>query len=1067
MQKTKEDFIGASITQNVKYSDNDWQCYGSVDRKSVYTSESILDLILEDYKYDRDNSCFNYYPRGDVPGSNVSAATLSHDIILVNSVVYKSSNVENYCTINNLTNYLSYGILVTNPVYNPLSKYKEETLIDLDVWKTSDATLGDFVSIFLPQTYINGNWANPSNVIPANTTFLNILYTKYCKGNSKGLKSLTYATTLRDFAAAVESAGKSKKLVSDFSLHMHDPKSVKLPFYPRGDYDDIMQANLATYFTRVFPNLTLSNVFSNTMSKFYIEYVSDAFENEFSSSSDLLKFTGLDSKDVKSTSFDAQPTSVYKAIAGNISSNSEDGVERDTINVNNICNSIVVNEEAKAGGYSAYLPNLYLGELDSTSSLSYQNSFGIHLINPLDKTTVFREDDIKYDVYGSLVLGYNYVDALLTQRSFLGSILTILSVDDQVNSQDSDASSFSNLTSITENDPLDKFQKSSYYEFYRRTTGKEYDKGSYTGYMAVSSLMAFAYLGKTGKLPAITSVNSGTALEFTNEYESIGKWLQNETFLVKTPIYGDFVEPVNFNQDLHPDADVTFGSLRLQKSSNAIGPYDDSKTEVPYVAKTNPLINLNKNEKGFGVAASNYLPGLGNLNKDTNFDNKTSPAFLYDFNKGDEENDIVEIDDKTKTNGEYKQRVKSNNADMTIEGEIESPTIDELWVFLKYLTESTGFGGETVNRELPSFFGIKSSSVGVSEKIEKARVNNKADASKDVASIDILDWSPIANKSITSFYDSEESKELQYAGYEILNYIPKVEDYKVSLFGRLEQGSTHGFGNVYEFNTEAGGYKEVSNYMLPALNQIDLALDSDVKSEWYTEDKKWSDNLWRNYESKSSGKHEAIEDYKNLNRSEQQKKLQSVIHKIFDYEASDTLHNHYKEYLEHPKNLKTIERDLEAIRQNLMTFAEYVVSTTVLKGALDRQTNRGSLHTIHRNFNEFESTFLKNDSIVLRDSDKATTETKLTENVTDLDVKVVYKDGSYETRYKHENFDSYVMDSTGTITNTRKSKRGANYVGNSRLPVNETLLSEVYMGADGQWHSVHEYLIAPVVETEY
>lgn len=1075
MQKTREDFVGSAITQNVKYSDNDWQCYGSVDRKSVYSSESILDLILEDYEYDRDNSCYSYYPRANVPGSNCSAATLSHDIILINSLIYRSTNNTSYCSVQNLANYLSYGVLVSNPVYNPLSKKGKINLINLDVWAESNATLGDFISAFLPQSYINGAWVETeedSKWKAGANYFIGLLAQRYCNSGA----SLSTETTLRDFVGYLSESGKTK-FVDDFSLPLHDPKSVKLPFYPRSGSEEEMTANLVTYFTRLFPNLTLSKVFGNTQSKYYIEYVNDAYENFLSKNSNLLDFTGA-TVDDKVEDYSVKAASVFNGF-NDILSTSKDEMDMDTTRLNTICKSIIENNKALVGGYGGFLPELYLDELeaDDTSGLTYQNSFGIHLINPIDKTTVFREDDIKFDVYGSLLIGYNYVDALLSQRTFIGSVLTCLSVGSS-SSDDSERKTFDNLTDISGNDPFNKFQKSSYYEFFRRVTGgDDYNKGEYKGYMSVSTLLAIAHLGATGSMPEIGAVNLSKETKFIGNYEPIANWLQNETFLVKAPIYGDFVEPVNFNQDLHPEASVTFKNLRLQKTKNAISPYDDSKTEVPYVSKTNPLINLSSQEKGFGITASRYLPGLGNLGdldkkvgtasviaslnadksenpKDRDiYDNKTSPAFLYDYNKGDEEDSIAEADDKTKS-GSNKQRVRSPNGGLTIEGELESPTIDELWTFLKYLTESTGYNGLSAQRALPSFYGIKASSVNVEEGVEAAVVNPKStEESKAVSEIDILDWSPIVDTSFRSFYDSNESKEFQYAGYEVTKYIPKVEDYKVSLFGR--SASKNVFGQTYEYNTEKGVYGEVYDYMVPVLNQTILALDSDVESEWDTETKEFEDKYWLD-----TGSKKAKDTYSETNPSEQQEKIQTSLHKIFDYDASDTLHNHYKKYMPNPKNLKTIERDLETIRQNLQTFAEYVATTSVLKGSLDRQTNRGTLHMLHRNFNEFGSTFLKDGPTTLRDSTGGGV--ALSEDVTAIDKKVVYKDGNFETRYKHENFDAYSFDRSGTKTNTRKVKTE-----NLRLIPNETLLSEVYLGADGLYHSVHEYLIAPIVETEY
>lgn len=1049
MQKTREDFVGSTITQNVKYSDNAWQCYGSIDRKSVYTSESILDLILENIQYDRDKSVYTYKPRASA-GSNskIYPATLSHDIILINALAYQSTNTVSYSTIQNLQNFLSYALLITNPVYNSLAKKEVIKLIDLDVWSgITDKTLKDFAECFISDFTVPGE---KQVVVNAGIDhFIKTLLGSFVSSDLKS--SISRDTTLAAFAGSVISAGMKDKFESEFGLPLHDPKSVKLPFYPRNDSEDEYSSNIVNYFTRVLANVTLPGVVSNTVPRYYIESISDEFENKVSLTGTFLSGLGNGNTAEASSGVDWN------------TGNPEDSYlsrDEERVRVGMLAllsqNEDASEEERVLGGYGAYIPKVYLGELDSSSeSLRYTDSFGIHLINPLDKTTIFREDDSKYSVYGSLLIGYNYVDALLTQRTFLGTVLSYLSStnDSNMTSIFNTAQQGSALSELIANGAnvrdLQQTLKSNYYEYCVRVFGNAVENSNQVYY----SLNALAKIAKLGVNKEGDITGNNGEFKFIGELEGIGRWLQNETFLVKAPIYGDFVEPVNFEQDLHPNSKVVFQHLRLQKSSNRVSPYDDSKVEVPYISKTAPLINLSKEEKGFGKLASDALPGLGNLtNSVAGIKNKTSPAFFYDYNKGDEEDNLA-VDDKSKTAGKYQQRVRSLEGGLAVEGEIESITIDEIWTALKLLFEASGHKSNKYN--LPSFYGIKSSSVGVNVNKETIILNPKNKDNQDTY-IDVLDWNPVT-ENVESFYGSETTPEKQYRGFEVNNYIPKVIDYKVNLFGRPDEDFKLDDKN-YEFNTEHDDYDDLYNYMLPVLNQTILSFDNTTNEEWNAKKFSGNDTTW----------HTANDGV----RSDQQKVAWNLIHSILDYDSAESLHNHYKKYLDNPKNLKTIERDLEAIRQNLQTFAEYVTTTSVLKGALDRQTNRGTLHTLHRNFFEFESTFLKDDSNYLRDDfNQGPIPTE--EDVVKLDKKVVYKDGNFANRYDHDNFDAYTMDRSGLVKNTRalkaclKDKDGNITTEPLRAVANETFISEVYMGADGQWHSVHEYTILPIVKCEY
>ena len=117
-------------------------------------------------------------------------------------------------------------------------------------------------------------------------------------------------------------------------------------------------------------------------------------------------------------------------------------------------------------------------------------------------------------------------------------------------------------------------------------------------------------------------------------------------------------------------------------------------------------------------------------------------------------------------------------------------------------------------------------------------------------------------------------------------------------------------------------------------------------------------------------------------------------------------------------------------------------------GVLDRGTGKGNLHLLHR-----DAGAQFTDCIVdLENIDGNYTSYKND----DMNNQVIFNGASKDERNKIKNFGSNVLtpsDDTYTLTPVDKHKN-----------INTTELRDVYLGADGLWHSIHETTILTIVD---
>ena len=1097
MLKDKEDnFLGDQITNNIKYADNEWQALGTTDRTSMYLSEPILDLIFENQIYDRDTGKYKYIPRASIEGKKYSAATLSHDLILVNKLLYSSTPKTPYNSIYNLDDYLSYGIVITNPIYDNLARVKKIPMFEteangdklrLKYTGISSLTLKEFVEIFNPYSFSNAKLNEDAlnkltlsladdtqgSNSPNNEVVITNLLTKY-----PATGSIDGTTNIGSWFNAM-SAETQLKFIDDFSLSLHDKDSVKIPYYTMRGVSQLSGVEKFKFFSRLYPNLSVIN---KNIAAGYVEKMSTLAEDYLSSN---LSYGSAEDAVLKGVAIDQTSSAELQLIkTGTLASDAEAKTQLvdfdilpddDIYDVTNCVNSLSsIADSFRLGGYNKFLPPLFLGYTDD---VNFKDSTGIHLVVEEDKSTVFREDDVEnFTIYSGLVLGYRLVDNLISQRTFLGSMFNLI-----FNS--AGASNNATMPNGWEKLPLNKMsQKKTVTDFAKDFVAD----GSYKGYVTVDMLGALFYLGHSDKTFTDYSERLREMGYFAEDYTDfmspIQDWLENETFLFKAPIYGDYVEELQFMQDLHPDANPQFTGLRIKKTDLKYKRFQDSKYEHPYVEGTLPLINLTPGEPDWKAHATEVLPALGirfvNLHGDPNARSQsTVPPFLYDYDKdgkyapgNKDASAIAPLDARSAqstSGGLINQRVNHKEGDLEVEGRIKSKTIEELWQYLKYLSESTGIRSDVAGTDLPSFFGIYADQIGLAPsdnstlrlpQNEIIRVNPRADSTADRQIIDILDWEPIFDtEHYDPYYNSDKYPEYQLGGYKVNKAITKVIDYAILPFSR----SLKTAGDVYEYGTETGPYMTVTGYLTQLWNNFELGLAAvgiEGKDLPYKElDAFDTDLIFVDENVKRSGQM--------LQESENRRKAFNKIATLLNWNEGESLHNHFKEYLEHPKNLKTIERDLESIRQNLQMLSEYAVLNFTVMGFADRGTNRGTLHTLHRNSFDFNDAYLEDASSL--PSNDTLNNVVDTLNVVELDKKVVFADGDFATRYKHDYYDASRLNLSDPKLNVRTTADRSAEDPVTRYAPNITLLSEVYLAGDGTWRSVHEHLVAPIIDDEF
>lgn len=1179
MLKDKDDeFLGDSITHNIQHADNVWQAHGTVDRGSVYTKEPLLDLLFEGFNYSRFVGDYENYvarasttPISGVENKAYVAARLQHDLYVLDTQYYSTSGVSSSHNIFSLSAYLKKAVALANPVYGNNSATKIVNLFGVTrVADTGDTEkdfkfeneslktvkVKDILKVFLPDwhldhsrdasakldkfinRYSKDELQNVADVEGADTKRVSLSKKPGTANLSLGQTFFDFLDTLNntdytfcDNAMNVVKTGKVVDLfLEDFSIVFHNPRSIKLPFYSRGKtavdevfYKDIEDTR--TFKTRFIANSLSKNLYytETGLSKpLYMDTLNDIVEESI--------FTNY--------AFYPSRPAVESSLANSMKLKDDlmnaSGKYKHLYNKTDISYTTLLSDYVKSIDSIDTAISLFCPEVFSEYSKdnSPEQSWGIHFINEEATENLFQDTDNTYKLFNDVLIGYCLADTLIANRLGIGGIYYLISQTDSATSKQA--------TSVTNPIPLDTKlnERVTNRSFYNCSPGATVTRLTY--YPTISAVNAIYKLGHTPGKTAIDLPEAEAANNYSYDFaDEIKAWLENECFIFKGNVYGDYVEELNFMQDLNPDSDVRFKSVRVKKTEIPYNRYQDSKYEVPYIEQTAPLVNNTiENEEGMGAYSSDALGATGNLiGKEKGTDGKQTnnvvPPFLYDYDKGSQKEMMDKnIDPRLLNVNGNAQRVNSKEGEgsITIEQRIQSPTIDELWTFLKYLTESDGSGiNKGINERLPSFYGVRKDFIDDTIAITPANagilrntVNPRAYEPEEVIvngeakqvtpdanekTIDILNWAPVATQEPELHWSPKENDkskrvELQFGGYQITRFIEKIYDYEIKPFSRRTEKLVD--DAKYEYNSEVAGDKNnVTGYLEKLYNSAILAFDLPEVSQ---EDRYkasvstgllFANVLDRSYKAiLDDPTTDAVESdlaiftaaadanliTKNVpvHSTVQRKLAFDAIANILNYHKADgendaaSMHNHYKKYLDNPKNLKEIERDLETLRQNLQTLAEFSVASFASLGYSDRAQNRGTLHQLHKNAYEYLSTFIYSTNNTIADlvADRKNTEVSILDLETDLnntdedltvvasDKRVVFDDGNYTERYLREKYDASVLDLS---SDPEKHSRGRH----DAYRPNETLLSEVYLAADGTWRSVHEHTVLPVIFSKH
>lgn len=1148
MLKNKEDdFLGDEITNNIKYGDNSWQSFGTISRESSYTKEPILHLLFEGFDYTKDIGDYkNYVARAStsaISDSAYIAAKLQHDLYVLDTSIYITTSTSCSKNIFSLKEYLRNAIAISNPLYDSNSLDKKIDIFNVVLNKDNNyeaapnngvlenTTVFDILKYFLPEfyTYESTNnfeaksfesslnalvqrYVKPttkadnvliSGVYPDSTKTVDVLNTTVLDflNNLKNIKVNTFKDSNQQ--VLLSSKTVAEIFLDDFSLHLHNPENIKMPFYNRGLNNSIEGVEDNRLFkTRFIANAITKSAYEtvNISAIGYMEYLNDLVEESIYANETGVAFYNNRSNVINAANLTTNTSLAKEVLRSKLVDPSEvtntdyEHLYKDTTVAETTLMADFVSRVDSISNYvSLYCPDVFTGY---SATNTPKTSWALHFLNEEVTENLFQDVDNTYKLYNNLIVGYQLADTLIAYRTFAGAIYYFIKYKENSDNLQIDV----------------PFRE-------RITNASIYDEELATGqlslnyYPTITALNAIYKIGHGANVINLTLPEKDEATEFSYDFaKEIKDWLANECFLFKGNVYGDYVEELNFMQDLTPDSSVHFNNLRLKKTNIVYNRFQDSKYEVPYIEQTAPLVNNTiENKTGIGVYGSDALASVGNIKgneKDINGEitQNTTPPFIYDYDKGDQSAAMADVIDPRLLNVDNNaQRINSKNGigNLTVENRITSPTIDELWTFLKYLTESDGSGiNSGINERLPQFYGIKKDLVDNTLSVKPANTDINTNTVNPLSNvenpkvIDILNWEPISKVESRLHWSSLNAPELQFGGYKITRYIEKIYDYTVEPFKRRSELKD---GDIYEYNTEIVSKKNiVTGYLEKLYNSAILVFDlpevSDVdKTTAMVNTGLITAHILNNNEKlisatesdanllfTTTNDEKLITSKKPVHSTEQRKKAFDALANILNYHKADgvteeaSLHNHYKKYLANPKNLKEIERDLETIRQNLQTLVEFTVVSFPSLGYADRAINRGTIHQLHKNAYDFDSTLIQNTNntkaveldevydttVLVDDLEDSLNNIKDDLTVTILDKKVVFEDGDYQSRYLRSNYDKSVIDLNSNTEINSRAKHQA-------YRPNENLISEVYLAADGTWRSIYEHTRLNIVYDEH
>lgn len=225
------------------------------------------------------------------------------------------------------------------------------------------------------------------------------------------------------------------------------------------------------------------------------------------------------------------------------------------------------------------------------------------------------------------------------------------------------------------------------------------------------SKFVFSVLPTYINLESSSIVSSNVTFGYIADKDSTWAQLLKHTFVwVKAPFFGDYIEPTVFEQDLTPESDVKHRNLILSNISD-YNRYDETTSadtkpdteSLPYIPVASPTVDL-LTKKLAGVSVSD----LSSLTEDDintvidagDEDDSVIGGIAMASETRDASADIVQPgywDPESKrkaseyafANNLHKFHLPTiipSTGNIFTDGRIISPTIDELWIYIKQLT---------------------------------------------------------------------------------------------------------------------------------------------------------------------------------------------------------------------------------------------------------------------------------------------------------------------------------------------------------------------------------------------
>lgn len=531
------------------------------------------------------------------------------------------------------------------------------------------------------------------------------------------------------------------------------------------------------------------------------------------------------------------------------------------------------------------------------------------------------------------------------------------------------------------------------------------------------------------------------------------KILKNTYIWIKAPFFGDYIQPEAFNQDLNENADVIHKNLILSKQAD-FRKWDettsvDTGTDAasgPYIPNTSPLVDLITKDKS-NIKNPNYATE-GDIKKviELGDDVQSSPigsiaiapnirdTLANSFDEFDtinlpnyfdpEVNKVpgdYEKGDSILNKGVYKlPTIIPKEGNLYLDGRILSPTIDELWIYLKKLTT-----GRCDDTSILDSISEKDTSLPIGTDSSEKRKNIQDTRLKD--SVD-------AEFKFT--YKGNTSNQVVYG--DVLETVCNLES--------INDKQVLNVNPTKVINNNDG----IQYRLFDALNHLSTEITTFDEAD--KEENKRSITNFTAWEDSSHSNDRVV-------------KNNAVV----------TNAAYWSPRKEAPYSLRELEAIILGNKYNLVSFARFIKENYTVAGKLgyvDRIPSEtsdktwisaaGSLYQFHRdyNFNVADpNTFFKLDGKGDPLSEKGNTDKHVGMDATFNDLLSV-------DATKEDNLCLYDSDIKKT---SKRPLLVANYGKSEFLPETEGAYygSDVYLAADGTWRYKAEHMRLPILRSEY